>query len=84
MRTWLISYNDKTCEPVLISAHEQQNTPTLNLSYNDIPFSVEFDNRSDYFASRGGTIAEVTVISASRKTRYKGTAVNTLKPNNHE
>jgi hypothetical protein len=82
MRTWLISYDGKTCQPILITAHEQQDTPTLKLSYNDIPFSVEFQNRSDYFASRHGSIAEVIIVSAGRKKLIKGTAANELTPNN--
>ena len=79
MRTWQISYNDNSCEPLLISAHEQQDTPTLKLSYNDKSFSVEFQNRSDYFASRHGTEAEVIIVSAGRKKLIRGIAVNQLK-----
>jgi len=75
MRTWLISYGDKSCQPVLISADEQQDRPTIKVSYNDIPFSVEFQNRSDYFASRHGSIAEVIIASANRGKLTKGTAV---------
>lgn len=78
MRTWLISYNGKTCQPVLISSHEQQDTPTIKLAYNDVPFSVEFQNRSDYFASRHGSIADVIIASAGRKKLYRGTAVKQL------
>jgi hypothetical protein len=82
MRTWLISYGSKACRPTLISAHEQQDTPTLRLSYNDKPFSVEFQNRSDYFASRHGTEADVIIVSAGRKKLIRGTAVNELTTNN--
>jgi|GEM_PF-4643835 len=80
MLTWLISYDGKSCQPVLISAHEQQDTPTLKLTYNDVPFSVEFKNRSDYFASRHGTEAQVIIVSAGRKKLTRGTAVNQLTP----
>ena len=78
MRTWLISYQGKACQPTLISTHEQQDTPTLKLSYNDKPFSVEFQNRSDYFASRHGTEADVIIVSVGRKKLIRGTAVNKL------
>lgn len=82
MRSWLISYDGKYCHPVLIIANEQQDTPTLKLFYNDKNFSVEFQNRSDYFASRHGTEAQVIIASAGRKKLIRGTAVNELTPNN--
>jgi hypothetical protein len=82
MRNWLISYDGKSCQPVLISAHEQQDTPTLKLTYNDKNFSVEFQNRSDYFASRHGAKAEVIIVSPGRKKLFRGTAVNKLTTNN--
>ncbi len=81
MKAWTISCNGKTCQPLLISAEEQHDAPKLKLTLNDTHFSVEFANRPDYFASRHGTIAEVTVISANRSKRYKGTAVNRATSN---
>lgn len=76
MRTWLITYDSKTCRPALISAHEQQDTPALKFSLGDKVFSVEFRNRSDYFAARHGATAEVIIASANRKKLVIGKAVN--------
>lgn len=75
-RRWSVSYNGNTCEPLLISAKEQQDTPTLSFSLENKPFTVEFKNRSDYMASRHGSLAEVIIVSAKRSQRVAGTAIN--------
>jgi hypothetical protein len=75
-RRWSVSYNGKTCEPLLLNAKEQQDTPTLAFSFDDKAFTVEFKNRSDYMASRHGTLANVIIVSANRTKRVTGTAIN--------
>lgn len=73
---WLITYGERSCEPQLVLAQEQQDKPRIILTHNDVEFSVVFDNRSDYISARHGTIAEVLIISPKQMNRFLGTAVN--------
>jgi hypothetical protein len=71
MSQWTISYDGNSCQPTVLTENVKQDTPTVSLGLNEKRFSVEFKNRSDYMASRHGSLAEVTIISANRSKRFK-------------
>jgi hypothetical protein len=76
MTEWTISYDGKSCQPTLTVEKVQQDTPTLGFSIEDKNFTVEFKNRSDYMASRHGSVADVIIVSGSRTKRVAGSATN--------
>lgn len=73
---WVISYADKACEPLLVKENVKQATPFLTFKLNEVHFTVEFENQSDYMSAAYGTIVNAIVISANRSKRFTGTAVN--------
>lgn len=75
MKAWVITFKDKSCSPEVVKLAVQQDTPTITFQLPDNRFTVEFKNRSDYMASREGTLADVVIISAKRN-RFIGTAIN--------
>lgn len=76
MEQWVISYSGRTCEPETVGESIKQNTPTLFFQFKDKKFSVEFENRSDYYAAAYHTPVNVRVLNSDRTKYYLGTAVN--------
>lgn len=79
MEQWVISFYGRVCEPELIEARFKQDHPTLSFKHEDKDFSVEFENRSDYYSAAYHTEVKVKVINGQRTKYYEGTAVNVKK-----
>lgn len=75
MKSWHITVGTVTRTPTIISENGQQNTPTIVASQDGVQFSVEFDNRSDYFAARDSSVeVGCIVVSKGRGKRVVGVA----------
>jgi len=75
MKVWIISYAGKDCIPELIDAQVKQPYPQLICKLDGKKFYVEFENRSDHYASLNGSAARVEIVSWNRSVRQKGMAV---------
>ena len=75
--SWHITVGATTRVPTTISEDGKHDTPKLLCEQDGIMFSVEFYNRSDYFAARDSNV-DVTciVVSKNRSKRVVGIARN--------
>ena len=74
---WHITVGNTTRTPTIISESGKQDTPKILCEQVGIPFSVEFYNRSDYFAARDSNVdVAVIVVSSNRGKRVLGIARN--------
>ena len=74
---WHITVGDTTRKPNIISESGKQDTPKILCEQDGIPFSVEFYNRSYYFAARDSNVdVVVIVVSLNRGKRVVGVARN--------
>lgn len=74
---WHITVGSTTRTPTIISESGNQDTPKIQCEKDGIPFSVEFYNRSDYFAARDSNVdVAVIVVSRNRSKRVVGIARN--------
>jgi len=74
---WHITVGNTTRTPTIISESGKQDTPKIQCEQDGIPFSVEFYNRSDYFAARDSNVdVAVIVVSRNRGRRVVGIARN--------
>lgn len=76
MEQWVIAFYGKTFRPELVGESIKQNTPTLFFQMKDKKFSVDFENRSDYYAAAYHTQVRVKVWNPKRTVYYEGIAVN--------
>lgn len=77
MKRWHITCKGSTKQPELIQQSVKQDTPTLTFMQDGIKFTVEFYNRSDYFACRdSGVDVDCIVVSQGRKNRVVAKAKN--------
>lgn len=76
--SWVITIaSGKSCQPEVIKEEVKQDTPKITFKHEGRIFYVEFQNRTDQFASNHGAVADVEVLNEDRTKRYKGIAVNT-------
>lgn len=77
MKKWHITVGNTTRTPKVISETGKQDTPKIQFEQDGIPFSVEFYNRSDYFAARDSNVDVCcVVVSRNRGNRVVGIARN--------
>lgn len=74
---WHIKVGTTTRKPNIISESGKQDTSKIHCEQDGIPFSVEFYNRSDYFAARDSNVDVCcVVVSRNRGKRVVGIARN--------
>lgn len=77
MKQWHITVGDTIRTPNIISESGKQDTPKILCEQDGIPFSVEFYNRSDYFAARDSNVdVRCVVVSRNRSKSVVGIARN--------
>lgn len=75
---WLITIDSgKSCQPEVIKEEVKRDTPKITFKHEERIFYVEFQNRSDQFASANGAEADVEILNEDRSKRFKGVAINT-------
>lgn len=69
MKQWSITVSEVTKQPELISSDGKRDNPTLAFMQEGIKFTVEFYNRSDYFAARDSGIEVDCIVVSEKRTK---------------